>query len=236
MKNKSIKKQKKNEKEEKKAALWPLLIGAVVLAAVAVVLISPRKGYTQRGNDVMLAQTDGLRLCSVGSYTGDFVEQGKEEPAASVLSIVVENTGRQMIQKAVFTVGQARFVLTWLPPGAQCLVQEQSAMTWTRHFSGVMQAESVQTLPMEQVTLHPETVALTATDGEIVLENISGQDIPGSVRVWYKTVEDGLLFGGVSYQAGVDDGVLTADSTATIAASHYSQERSRILLVELTGS
>lgn len=232
MKNKKASKQP-GKQEEKKHVWWPLLIVAVVLAVAAVVLISPRKGYTVRKNDVTLTQTDGLRLCSVGSYTGDFVEQGKDEPAANVLAVVVENTGSQMIQKAVLTLGQARFVLTWLPPGEQCLVQEQSAMTWTRHLSGTLQAESVQTLPMEQVSLHEQTVTLTAEDGQITLENCSGRDVPGSVRVWYKTVEDGLFLGGVSYQAGVDHGVLTAGSTATITAPHYWQERSRILLVEL---
>lgn len=181
--------------------------------------------------DTIHIGSDGLEVCRVGTYTGTFVEQGTDVDCKDVPSIVVQNASDRMVEKAVLTCGSQTFFITYLPPDGICLVQNQSgkpAMTADRA-SNLMFSESVRFVT--ELSMHVERVRIETEENRVRITNISGEDIPGSVNVWYKTKQNGLYIGGVSYKAAVDDGVLKADSTATVQTSHFDPAYSELLLV-----
>ena len=174
---------------------------------------------------------DGLKVCRIGTYTGTFVEQGKDTECKDVPAIVVRNTSDRMIEKAVLVRGSRTFVVTYLPQGGVCLVQEQSGQPErsTDQLFDLVFREPVQFV--ENGTENQNCVRVETEKNLITIENISGEDIPGSVNVWYKTKQNGLYIGGVSYKAAVDHGVLKADSTATVQTAHFDPAYSELILV-----
>lgn len=175
--------------------------------------------------------SDGLEVCRIGTFTGTFVEQGTDTECKNVPAIVVQNFSNRMVEKAVLVRGSQTFIVTMLPPGGICLVQEQSGQTEQRSdaIANLVFRERVQFF--KEKTEGSNRVRVASDKNLITIENISGEDIPGSVNVWYKTKENGLYFGGVSYKAAVDDGILKADSTATVQTAHFDPEHSELLLV-----
>ena len=175
--------------------------------------------------------SDGLEVCRIGTYTGIFVEQGTDIECEDVPAIIVRNTTRRMIEKAVFVQGSQTFVITYLPPDGICLVQERSGQPAQKpdELYNLVFREPVQFVADDAEVQN--RVRVEAEKNLITIENISGEDIPGSVNVWYKTKKDGLFIGGVSYKAAVDDGVLKTGSTATVQTAHYDPACSELLLV-----
>lgn len=174
---------------------------------------------------------DGLEVCRIGNYTGTFVEQGTDTDCKDIPAIVVQNTSGRMIEKTVLVQGSQTFVITYLPPDGICLVQNQSGKPAdpSDELYNLVFREPVQFAEEAQgaqTRVHVET-----DENLITIQNISGEDIPGSVNVWYKTKQNGLYIGGVSYKAAVDHGILKADSTATVQTSHFDPEHSELLLV-----
>lgn len=173
---------------------------------------------------------DGLEVCRIGTYTGTFVEQGTDTECKDIPAIVVQNTSDRMVEKAVLVQGNQTFVITYLPPDGICLVQEQSGKAAnTPDLYNLVFREPVQFV--EDGATEQNRVRVETDENRILIRNISGEDIPGSVNVWYKTKQNGLYIGGVSYKAAVDDGVLKASSTATVQTSHYDPTYSELLLV-----
>lgn len=172
----------------------------------------------------------GLEVCRIGTYTGTFVEQGTDTECKDIPTIVVRNTSDRMIEKAVLVQGNQTFIITYLPPDGICLVQEQSGKAAnTPDLYNLVFREPVQFV--EDGATEQNRVRVETDENRILIRNISGEDIPGSVNVWYKTKQNGLYIGGVSYKAAVDDGVLKASSTATVQTSHYDPAYSELLLV-----
>lgn len=178
--------------------------------------------------------SDGLEVCRIGTYTGTFVEQGTDEACKNVPALVVRNTSDRMIEKAVLVQGNRTFVATMLPPGGICLVQEQSgqAAQPTDNMFELVFREAVQFV--QEDTADQDRVIVTTEKNRVSIQNTSDEDIPGSVNVWYKTKQNGYYFGGVSYKAAVDHGVLKADSTASVSTRHFDPEVSQILLITFT--
>lgn len=185
-------------------------------------------GFSDR--DLPLGELEGLLLCRAGIYNGTWVEQGKDT-AQKTLAVIVCNRTGSLISQAKFTAWGGTFVVTWLPSGACCLVQEQLGNS-----DFTKEAPQLQSLILDPggQDLHPELVGITGSRGEVILANVSGEDVPGSVELWYRTFSQGLYLGGVSYKASVDNGAFRADAVATIQAPHYDPETSVLVTVVLT--
>lgn len=176
----------------------------------------------------------GLEVCRIGTYTGTFVEQGTDTDCRDIPTIIVHNTTRSMIEKAVLVQGSQTFVITYLPPDGICLVQNRSGRPAqsSDELHNLVFRESVQFV--ENGSAEQDRVRVATEKNIITIENTSGEDIPGSVNVWYKTKQNGLYIGGVSYKAAVDDGVLKAQSIATVKTSHFDPTHSELLLITFT--
>lgn len=236
-------------KNKKKAPLfWLIFVIAVILIVAVIVLLRHPWSNAQvpvtaenvmtvkisgfhdtQNTEDLEAQSDGLQICRIGTYTGTFVEQGTDTDCQKVLALVVHNTGKQMLEKAVVQQANAKFVVTYLPAGGICIVQECNGKTEKE--LNRTELPKVTELRYAEASDQPQMVEITGENNVITIRNISGEDIIGSVNVWYKTAYNGLYFGGVSYKAAVDDGVLKADSAAKVQTAHYQAEISEILIV-----
>lgn len=187
-------------------------------------------GFTDTVDAAQLSIGDsGLEVCRIGTYTGTFVEQGTDTECKNIPAIIVCNTSDQIIEKAALVRGSQTFIVTMLPPDGICLVQEQTGQPELEYnLYSLVFREDVHVLAD---TSSADRVQIEAEKGQITIHNISGEDIPGSVNVWYKTKRNGLYIGGVSYKASVDDGILFAESTATVQTAHYDPTSSELIAV-----
>lgn len=250
---KNTKKESQTESEKRhlrrkrrKALRWVFPAVIVLLLAVIVLLLVLDKkeqepvstqniatasieGFTDADGTQPYALSEDLEICRTGYYTGAFIEQGTNLSCSGTSALVVHNTSDSLIEKAILQRGSERFVITYLPADGLCLVQEQTGN------SGIAGEICIEELTYaEEPSMHTDRVEILADENGVSIRNVSGKDIPGSVNVWYKTLKNGLYFGGVSYKAAVDDGVLKAESTATVQTAHYDPEGSEILLVTFT--
>ena len=175
-----------------------------------------------------------VELLDMGKYTGPFMEDGSDEIVSGVLMLEIVNNGDEAIQYAEITMnygGQpAKFTVSTLLPGATMILLEQNRMAYS--------ADSVCCdLEMKNVavfqkplSLCEEKLDIQILDGAINVSNISGEDITGEVRIYYKNYADGVYYGGITYVVRIQDGI-AADTIKQIMASHFSDSGSVIMFV-----
>ena len=80
----------------------------------------------------------------------------------------------------------------------------------------------------EPLSLHEDAVKLETLDSTVTVTNLTGDPMQ-QVYVYYKTVQNGVFMGGITYRAGV--GSLEADGTKSTYTSHFSQTDSQVLFI-----
>jgi hypothetical protein len=177
---------------------------------------------------------EGLRICSVSSYAGIYMEDGSGEVVSDVLMLVLENTGDRDLQLARISMEYpsftAEFEVTNLPAGEKAVVLEKNRQPGP----GVAYL-SVQTRNVvffsEAMSLEEDRIRITGANGSLEVENISGEDIPGDIYIYYKHSASDLLYGGITYRVSVKGGLAAGEKTRIIAG-HYTVDSCRILLVD----
>ena len=180
----------------------------------------------------------GITVTDIGKYTGMFMEDGTDEVLSNILMLVVENKGEQDIQYAQITMelGEqtARFKATTLPVGQRMVLLEQSRMQWdgTLDYSQIYPVVENIAYFQEPISLHEDKLKLGIVDGAINVTNISGEDIPGTISVYYKNAAQDIYYGGITYRITIEGG-LKADEIRQVMTNHASDTGSRILFVTI---
>ena len=212
--------------------------------------ISEIPGYIQKaGSDTENSNMAGmtfpyqipdssLQILSAGQYTGPFVETGEDTPVSNVMSLVVKNTGSQMVEYAEIELSAGEgetvlFKISALPAGTSVMVQESQKKEYsadtTYTYSGATEA-----LAAEEKTLQEDSLQITAEDGKITIKNLTDSDMD-KVYVCYKTISDGGVYlGGIAYRVSVED--LKSGEEKSIESGHYLQGYSSILFAETASS
>lgn len=172
----------------------------------------------------------GLTVSRAGYFSGKFVEDGSNAQVENVLALVVTNNSAQFVELAEIAVGSALFELTCLPAGRSVLVMEKTGMTYDAAAS--YDAPSLQTYsaPDKVFSLYPETFTLTAADGVINLTNNAAEAHTGAIAVYYKTVENGVYIGGITYRAFLEAGP-AAGETAQLVCADYTAAGSEVIYI-----
>ena len=174
----------------------------------------------------------GLKITSVASYAGMFVEDGSDEIVSGLYLVTVENTGSDYIQYASFDVAlndgtQLEFELTTLPAGQKAVVLEKNRMEVSD--ASVVSAELTGYSKFDAApSLCSDTVQLLFENGRLTVRNISEKTITGG-RVFYKNVMGDLLVGGITYMVSFEE--LEPNSSVTLNAPHFSDNGSRVMFV-----
>lgn len=186
---------------------------------------------TERPDPMYISEE--LEIEEISSYVGIFMEDGSDEVVNGVMMLVLKNTGKQDLQLAqiqvIYEDFTAEFEASNVPAGERIVLLEKN-----RAAMPVGEPKAVETGHViffsEPMSLCEEQFEITGGNGYLDVKNISGEDISGLIRVFYKNAGPDLLYGGITYMATVQDGI-PAGETVRIMTSHYSESSSRILHV-----
>ena len=177
---------------------------------------------------------DGLVIHHISSYAGIYMEDGTDEPVSDVMMIVLENTAEQDLQLARISIEYegftAEFEVTNLPAGEKVVALEKSRHGAVNEKYLSIQTKNVLFFP-EPMGLEEERIEIKGRNGTLEVTNISGEDIPGDIYIYYKNSATDLLYGGITYRVPVRGGLKAGEST-TVIAGHYTPDNSRLLLVD----
>ena len=168
------------------------------------------------------ASSADLYCLEFTTFSGAFVEDGKNEKVENVAAILVENRSESFLDRATITYKygdkDAVFLLTGLPAGKKCWVMEQNKLV----LDGKHSFEFVKcvTAFKEDVTLVTDELTLVNEDNAITVSNISGKKL-SNVCVYYKnTLDDGNYFGGITYMINFDS--MEPGDSFTKESAHFS--------------
>lgn len=164
-------------------------------------------------------------------FSGQFVEDGRDELVYDVLAILVTNRSDQYLDIATFTYivdgKEATFVATGLHPNKSAWVLEENRMKGTA--SSVFTFVDVVTGFREDVTVTTDRITVTVEGNMMTAKNNTNAAI-GEVYVYYKVKhDDGNYLGGITYR--VDFGTLEPGAAVTKLAGHFDKENSEVVRI-----
>lgn len=184
-------------------------------------------------SDITLADSN-LTVEAVGSYSGNFLEDGSDEPTANVAAMLITNNSDKMLQIAEisFQVNEkdtAVFKVTDLPAGTSTLVLESNKREFSEE-DAYTYGETA-TAYIEQPSLEEDKFELETEDGKITLKNKTDKSYE-KVYVYYKYVQiGGAYLGGITYRTPFEN--VPAGGEAEAVAAHFNPESSKIMAVQI---
>lgn len=179
---------------------------------------------------------EGTLSCDeFGSYTGQFVEDGRDELVEQVAAIRVTNRSDRFLDFATITFSidgrAATFVVTGLPAGRSAWVLEATGLTvgQTADFTYIDSVSSFR----DGVVAQSNDLDI-ASDGNMLTVTNNGGETLENVFIYYRTVHtDGYFLGGITYR--VDVGTLAPGESGEVLAGHYAADTSEIIRVGWQG-
>lgn len=186
--------------------------------------------------DVTFTLDRGLEIIKIGKYTGMFMEDGTDDAVSDVLMIMVRNNGSEKIQYAKVKLSseetEAYFEFSTLMPGETVIVLEKNRMDYTTA-PEFTQATAENIAVFKQApTLCEEQIRIQCLDGILNITNISGQDITGDIKIYYKNYSSDMYHGGITYLASIKGG-LEADEIRQIVCDHFTENGSKVVFVTI---
>lgn len=189
---------------------------------------------TQEAEPAVTLSDPDLTVEAVGSYSGNFLEDGSDEPTANVAAMLITNNSDRMLQIAQITfqvndTETASFKVTDLPAGTSTLVleankrefKEEDSYTYGETASGYM----------DQPTLEEDKFELITEKGKITLKNKTDQAYE-KVYVYYKYVQiGGAYLGGITYRTPFEN--VPAGGEVEAVAGHFNPNSSKIMAVQI---
>lgn len=184
---------------------------------------------------VKLSGADDLQCREFSRFSGQFVEDGRDEPVEHVAAMLVTNRSDQYLDLATLTydVGgyEATFIVTGLPAGRSAWVMEAQRLVIPD--DAVFQLIDCVTAFRSDVTVDTDAVSLYAEANMLTAVNNTDETLE-DVFVYYKTLHtDGNFFGGITYR--VDFGDLEPGASAQTLAGHYRSGGTEIVRVGWAG-
>lgn len=175
-----------------------------------------------------------LTVEAIGSYSGNFLEDGSDDPTANVAAMLITNNSDQMLQIAEITfqvndTETASFKVTDLPAGTSTLVLEANKREYSEEDSYTY--GETATGYMEQPSLEEDKFDLVTEDGKITLKNKTDESYD-KVYVYYKYVQlGGAYLGGITYRTPFEN--VPANGEVESIAAHFNPESSKIMAVQI---
>ena len=174
---------------------------------------------------------DKLEILGYGRYSGEYVEDGSDEPVSYVAAILVRNNTSEYLDYAqiVMDIGgkAARFVVMGLPPGESAWVLEKSRMEIAADAQFLYADSAIGYKP----SVDPDTlpVSIVGDRGQITLTNTGSRTLP-EVYVYYKIRhKDGNFLGGILYRKSFGD--LEPGQTRSELAGHFDPDKAEIVRI-----
>ena len=236
-------------KEKKKHFAWLLIGGAVLLAAVLVLLL-PGGDVPKRPESTRPVETrpltqiqepvelgSGLVIEMMDRYAGIYMEDGTNDVVQDVMMLLIRNTSGQDLQLARIQVQYsdftAEFEVTNLPAGAGAVVLERGRHTAVEEDWLSIAAQNVVFFP-QPMDLMCDRLELSGKTGLVEATNITGEDLTGPVYIYYKNSTEDLFYGGITYRITIAQGI-KAGETIRIPAGHYDPASCSFVMASCAG-
>lgn len=172
-----------------------------------------------------------LSIDDLALFSGQYVEDGRDELVENVAAILVTNQTGQFLDLATITYdidGQtATFVVTGLPAGRSAWVMESSRMTASH--SSVLTYLDMTTSFRSDVVASTDKITITSNGNVLTATNNTDQTLE-NVCVYYRSIHtDGNFFGGITYL--VSFGTLEPGASAENLAGHYVEGSTEIVRI-----
>lgn len=177
----------------------------------------------------------GLVIEGITNYAGVYMEDGSDETVTNVMMLILRNSNGQDLQLARINVVYEDFIAQFeasnLPSGEAVVLLEKTRASKPE---GEYQSLELTNAAFFQtsMSLQDDKLEIAGGNGYLDVTNISGEDITGTVRVFYKNCGQDLLYGGITYMATLNNGV-AAGETIRVLTGHYSEGNCRIVNVAL---
>lgn len=197
----------------------------------------PEENTAPDNESPLILSDSNLVIQSVGGYTGNYLEDGSDDPVSEVAAIIITNNSNQMLQVgdisfAVKKNETAMFRVTNLLPGASALVLESSRRTYSSKDD--YSYGNAATAYLEETSLHEEILDITGEDGKLTLLNKTNTSFK-KIYVYYKYARvGGVYMGGITYRVPFEN-VKGKDSVDSLA-NHFNKASSRIIDVQIIES
>ena len=190
--------------------------------------IAAGKGHITEEHSMEMLLAGGIAIIGIGGYTGEYIEDGSDEPVENVLMLTFENRGQGQQLVGYQVSEEDRFEFTSLLPGETVRVLEQNRAAYSPGME-VTAAEIIRHLAYtEEPSLMEDTIQVEETDGGLKVKNISGKAVTDG-KIYYKYGTGGALFGGITYVAAIPH--LEPEQEVVLAPSHYVEGESSIRFV-----
>lgn len=224
------------------AAVAVLVAVALIIAIIVGNLPGSRirkyEGFTpfdkkQLSQDMVL-DNDGLSIIAVGTYSGEYVEDGTDEELENVGALILQNISDKMLQIAEIEISingedTALFRITNLPSEGMVLALDMNRLTCQAESTAEKSSEAVRFF--DEVPMNEELFEAEGTEGRLTLKNLS-EDTYDKVYVYYKTeIDDGLYLGGITYRIPFEE--IEGKTQIETDAGHYSPNKSEIVEVQI---
>lgn len=168
-------------------------------------------------------------------YSGQFVEDGTDDPVTNVAAILVTNRSGQFLDLATLSFEidgrEATFLVSGLPAGRSAWVLEASRMTATN--SSTFTFVDMITAFRENVVYSTDKVSFTCVGNLVTATNKTNEKLE-NVFVYYRIIHtDGNYLGGITYV--IDFGTLDPGVSVEKLAGHFSAEKARIIRIGWSG-
>lgn len=181
----------------------------------------------------VISLNDGLEIDRIAGYTGVYMEDGTDEIVSDVMMIILKNNSEQDLQLArinvIYDDFTAEFEVSNLPMGEMVVLLEKNRASLPSEEYRSVEVQNVVFFE-NPMNLCEDLVEITGGVGYLDVTNVSGEELTGAVRVYYKNSAVDLLYGGITYVASAKEGI-PAGETVRILTGHYSSGNSCIVNV-----
>lgn len=181
-------------------------------------------GTSSGSNPTEPAKRVQLTCEQYSMFSGQFVEDGRDELVTNVAAILVTNVSDQFLDLATIAFDidgeAATFIVTGLPAGRSAWVLEANRMTVTN--SSNFTYLDMTTSFRDGVAASSDKVTITADGNMLTATNNTDETLEG-VFIYYRTLHtDGNFLGGITYL--VDFGTLEPGGSVEKMGGHFSED------------
>ena len=188
----------------------------------------------EKETDKVELSDSNLIIEKVGSYTGNYLEDGSDEPIEKVAAIIISNTSDKMLQVGDITFKvsdkeNATFRVTNLLPHTSALVLESNKRKYSDKDD--YSYGTVVNAYLDDPDLLEDKFEVIKENGNLKLKNKTDKTYK-KVYVYYKYVQSGGAFmGGITYRVPFEN--IEGKKTVTSVANHFSANTSVIVDVQI---
>ena len=175
----------------------------------------------------------GIVLTGLAEATGNFPEDGSDEFLMSMLSATFRNDSEATLQygKVNLTVNGIvySFEFSTVPPGQTVRAFDLNKKEVPASIGTIEAMVEYMVFFPEEPQRYEEKLQIEVDNGAIRVKNISGEDIPGEISLFYKNKYSGTYMGGITYRLRISG--LKAGEEVSGYASHAQKNATEIMFV-----